>query len=149
MLSRFTFLGTGNKKEYDKFCREVLKKAFPKELHAQYRKSKAQLFSDWMEAGMSWDATMLLVSRKQETKSIARKDMHAMQARDIYARLGDTMAKELIGKRTSSGLYYLDDDFPNDPMAPWQGQPFDAILGVTSQSQFALSPPGTTCRRGN
>ena len=111
------FLGTSNKKEYDKYCREVLTKAFPKELHGQYRKSKAQLFSDWMEAGMDWDSTQLLVTRKQETKNLARKEMHAMQAVDILKKFGDAKGKELIAKRKAANLYYLDDDFPQDENA--------------------------------
>ena len=42
-----------------------------------------------------------------------------VQDRDIVAKLGKEKGDKVMASRWEAGLYYLDEDFPDDPMDLW------------------------------
>lgn len=80
------------------------------------RKSKLDLFSLWLDSGYDWDAVECEVQRTAGSKQVARRDMQAIQAKVLQKEMTEDRFKELIAKRVASGLYYEDDDHPEDPM---------------------------------
>ena len=106
-----------HKREWDSFVRQAASKhSFPCKLAPSYLKSKVELFNFWLDAGKDWDKTLAIVERKQQSESLSRKQWTAIQAKDIYATRTKEKADELVEKRKAANLYYLDDDFPEDPM---------------------------------
>ena len=120
-ISYFIFVelpspGVTNKKEWDTFARQCGNRSvFPSSLGGMYKKNKVELFNLWLDSGRDWDRTVITVERLQETKNLNRKEWRGVKAKDLKTQMGETKALELIAKRQESGLWYKDDDFPDDP----------------------------------
>ena len=107
--------GTTNKKEWDAFVRSAQSKSFPLQLSGVYRKAKVSLFGMWLDSGRDWDATVLKVEQVQEQETLARRQMQAVKAKTLKQEMGDQKFAQLKQLRESQGLFYKDDDFPDDP----------------------------------
>ena len=104
-----------HKKEWDTFMRQVANRTlFPTQLAPHFLKSKQDLFSSWLDCGQSWDKVLLDVERKQETLNLSRSEMTAVKAKDIKKTMSKEKFDKLWASRKSSGLYYIDKDFPDD-----------------------------------
>ena len=107
---------TTHKKEWDRFARQCANKSvFPVTLAGAYKRSKTDLFAAWLDAGMSWEKTEVLIQRRQDSKNLARRQMTGIQAKTLKEKLGEEKANRIITLRKDQGLYYQDDDFPDDP----------------------------------
>lgn len=107
---------TTHKREWDRFARQCANKSvFPISLAGAYKRSKVDLFGAWLDAGMKWDQTEVLVQRRQDSKNLARGQMTGIQAKTLKEKLGEEKANRIINLRKDQGLYYADDDFPDDP----------------------------------
>lgn len=47
---------------------------------------------------------------------LSRKEWTAVQAKTLKAELTEERFDDLIKRRTDAGLYYPDEDYPQDPM---------------------------------
>ena len=106
-----------NKKEWDKFDRSTktaLK--FPSSLAPMLKHKKHELFNLWLDNGMDWDKVTCHVEREQATKNLSRKQWTAIQAKVLKEKLTPERFEEIIKKRMDAGLFYKDDDYPNDPL---------------------------------
>lgn len=103
------------KKDWDAFDRSAKSKAFPVELHGQFKKQKLSLFGLWLDCGKKWDKVLLQVQQEQESVNLSRAQWMAAQAKDLKAKLPKEKFEELGKKRLEAGLYYEDKDFPDDP----------------------------------
>lgn len=77
---------------------------------------KVELFNMWLENDMSWDRVQCVVERQQTSSNLSRKEWVAVQAKDLKTRLPEDRFNELIKRRTEAGLYYPDEDYPDDDM---------------------------------
>ena len=110
---------TTNKKEWDKFIRQSMNKnLFPPRLAAAFVKQKNELFNMWLDTGEDWDAVACEAERKNQTSTLNRNQWQAVQAREVIQKYGKERGTEIIEKRKAASLYYLDEDFPDDPMDP-------------------------------
>ena len=106
-----------HKQEWDKYVRQVgNRNIFPAKLAPAFAKSKVDLFGLWLDSGMDWEKTTLLAERKRLTRNLSRNQLTAVQAKDLYKQKGEEKAKTLIAMREKEGMWYRDDDFPEDPM---------------------------------
>lgn len=103
-----------HKKEYDEFLRSAAGKTFPAELGSMFRREKLSLFGMWLDAEKDWKKVTLTIEQSKEKENISRKQWTAHQARDLEKVYGDEWP-ELKQKREAAGLYYQDDDFPDNP----------------------------------
>ena len=109
--------GKTNKAEWDRFDREIKTKGkFPTSLSPQLRRSKTDLFALWLDSGYDWDAVECKVTRSNESKQLNRREMQAVQAKELYAKMSQERFTQLIAKRMAQGLYYEDEDHPQDEM---------------------------------
>ena len=107
--------GTTHKKEWDRFDRQTKGGAFPTALMPFLRKKKADLFGLWLDHEGDWDKVVVEVDRLQSTTNLNRKQWTAIQAKDLQKSMPEDRFKELIKKRQEQGLYYADEDWPEDP----------------------------------
>lgn len=77
---------------------------------------KTDLFNLWLDHGGEWDSVACAVERAQETVNLSRKEWVAIQAKTLKERLPEARFTELIRKRMEAGLFYKDDDFPEDEL---------------------------------
>ncbi|CAK9086948.1 Uncharacterized protein SCF082_LOCUS41130 [Durusdinium trenchii] len=106
-----------NKKEWDKFDRQTKSSLkFPPSLQPMLKTKKVELFNMWLENDMSWDRVQCVVERQQTSSNLSRKEWVAVQAKDLKTRLPEDRFNELIKRRTEAGLYYPDEDYPDDDM---------------------------------
>ncbi|CAK9076382.1 unnamed protein product, partial [Durusdinium trenchii] len=109
--------GKTNKKEWDKFDRQTKSSLkFPPSLQPMLKTKKVELFNMWLENDMSWDRVQCVVERQQTSSNLSRKEWVAVQAKDLKTRLPEDRFNELIKRRTEAGLYYPDEDYPDDDM---------------------------------
>lgn len=80
------------------------------------KRKKKDLFNLWVENEMDWDRVQCVVERAQETSNLARKEWVAVQAKELKASMEKERFDDLIAKRVEAGLYYKDEDYPEDPM---------------------------------
>lgn len=80
------------------------------------KRQKTELFNLWLENGRDWDKVACVVERQTETKNLARKQWTAVQAKTLKASMPEDRFQDLIKKRTEAGLYYKDDDYPDDEL---------------------------------
>lgn len=103
--------GVTHKREWDKFVRS--KDRF--RVHSYFQSNKQELFNIWLDSSQSWDATCLEVQRIQTQTNEAKRGWESKKGRDIKREFGEEKGTKIIEARTSSGLYYECDIFPNDP----------------------------------
>ena len=96
--------------------RQIKSGTFPQALVPLLRRKKTDLFALWLDHEQSWDSVLCEVERKSKTENLARKQWTAVQAKTLKGSLSPEKYEDLIKKRTDAGLYYLDEDWPNDPM---------------------------------
>lgn len=78
------------------------------------RKSKVDLFGLWIDSGYDWDSVECEVQRTSGQKQLARRAWQAVQAKKLKETMTEDRYKELITKRVQAGLYYDDEDHPED-----------------------------------
>ena len=79
-------------------------------------RKKVELFNLWLDNQQDWDRVVCTVEREQATTNLSRKEWQAIQAKTLKASMSEDRFNDIIKKRTDAGLYYKDDDFPDDPM---------------------------------
>ena len=109
-----------NKREWDAYCRQLKANSkIPCQLseYAQASASqKTDLFGMWLDAKRDWTKCQLLPERKVKQENEAERGWCAVQGRDLKAKYQSTpeKAEKLMSTRKSQGLWYADDDFPDD-----------------------------------
>ena len=97
--------------------RQIKSGQFPVALQPMLKRhKKVDLFGIWLDHNQDWDAVVCHVERQTETKNLSRKQWVAVQAKVLKGQMDETKYEDLIRRRTEQGLYYDDDDFPNDPL---------------------------------
>lgn len=99
-----------HKREWDKFVRS--KERY--RIHSYYQSNKLELFGIFLDSGCCWDTTCLAVERKQSQTNEAKRGWIAKRGKDIKIEYGEEKGLQIIASRTSAGLYYESEDFPND-----------------------------------
>ena len=79
------------------------------------KRKKVDLFALWLDHGQDWGRVTCQVERAKETSNLARKEWGAVKAKTLKAEMDEEKYKDLIKKRTDQGLYYKDEDYPDDP----------------------------------
>ena len=96
----------------------------------------------WLENDMSRDRVQCVVERQQTSSNLSRKEWVAVQAKDLKTRLPEDRFNELIKRRTEAGLYYPDEDYPDDDMdwfvESWAQKKFPTQK-IDSEFMFVLS----------
>ena len=109
--------GVNSKKDWDSFNRAIQnKKCFPVELSSYVLKNKNCLFNAWCDANRNWDECKLIMERTQKNSTEGLSGWVAVKGRDLVKEYGEAKAETLMSKRYSSGLYYDDEDFPDDKL---------------------------------
>ena len=97
--------------------RQIKSGQFPQALHPMLKRhKKVDLFGIWLDHNQDWDAVVCHVERETETKNLSRKQWVAIQAKTLQGQMDTAKYDDLVRRRTEQGLYYDDDDFPDDPM---------------------------------
>ncbi|CAK9043898.1 Uncharacterized protein SCF082_LOCUS25020 [Durusdinium trenchii] len=121
-------LGKTDKNAWDKFDRSRKTLKFPESLRPMLKRQKTELFNLWLENGRDWDKVACVVERQTETKNLARKQWTAVQAKTLKASMPEDRFQDLIKKRTEAGLYYKDDDYPDDELETWYYMPQGRVV---------------------
>lgn len=110
---------TTHKREWDCFTKQLKSNGrVPTNLseYAATAANKQDLFGMWLDSGKDWKECSVILERKVSQKSQAEKGWTAIQGRELLARYHDNpeKAEKLMQSRRDSGLWYPDDDFPDD-----------------------------------
>ena len=109
--------GVNSKREWDSFNRAIQnKKCFPVELSSYVLKNKNCLFNAWCDANRNWDECKLIMERTQKNSTEGLSGWKAVKGRDLVSEYGEAKAETLMTKRYAAGLYYDDEDFPDDKL---------------------------------
>ena len=103
-----------HKKEWDRFSTQCRSKAFPLQLAPMLKRKKTDLFGIWLDSEEDWDACVIEVERSQESSSLSRKQWTAIQVKDLRKTMPEAKLNELVTRRKEAGLYYNDEDWPDD-----------------------------------
>ena len=97
--------------------RAVKSGKMPADLTTNYNTNKAGLFKTFVERDGNWDSVKAAVQRQSEASTTGKEKLKAMKPRDIRLLYPQDSAKgeQVISRRVKAGLYYPDEDFPNDP----------------------------------
>ena len=127
-----------HKQQWDKFDRQIKNSdLFPSSLAPYLKKKKADLFGMWLDSNECWDKTVLAVERYSESKNLARKQWVAVQGKELKKRYDAEQFEELIAKRESAGLFYKDEDFPDNKDETWYYMPSGRLVredNITGES---------------
>ncbi|CAK9066934.1 unnamed protein product [Durusdinium trenchii] len=134
---------TTRKKEWDRFDRQTKGGAFPTALMPFLRKKKADLFGLWLDHEGDWDKVVVEVDRLQSTTNLNRKQWTAIQAKDLQKSMPEDRFKELIKKRQEQGLYYADEDWPEDPQETWYYMPTGRVIRQEDSTSETLKMSAT------
>ena len=80
------------------------------------KRKKTDLFGLWIDFNEDWDRVAAEVERTRETSNLSRKEWEAVQAKTLKSQMSQEKFDDLVKKRKESGLYYQDDDYPNDEL---------------------------------
>jgi len=106
-----------HKKEWDRFDRSVKTQLkFHESLVPMLKKKKTELFNLWMDNSQDWDRVVCQVKRIQENRNTARKQWTAVQSKVLKERFSKERYEDLIKRRMDAGLFYKDEDYPEDPL---------------------------------
>ena len=106
-----------NKKEWDCFTKQLKTNGgCPIHLseYATTSQNKVELFNMWLDAKRDWNECSLQLERKMQRKNEGVKGWEAIQGRVLRERYSPEKFQALITSRKSAGLWYPDDDFPDD-----------------------------------
>lgn len=89
----------------------------PASLSEFYLTSKVELFNLWLDAEKDWEKCELQVERVQSQRNISKRGWIAVQGKELKKKY-DTEEKweKVRADRVAKGLYYQDDDFPDDAL---------------------------------
>eukprot|EP00435_Cladocopium_sp_Y103_P013278 s4214_g3.t1 len=102
------------KKEWDKFDRQLKSGALPSSLAPFLRKKKTDIFALWLDHDEDWDQVAVAAERMHESKNLARKQWTAIKYKDLAKQHDEAKLEEIVKKRKEQGLFYADEDFPDD-----------------------------------
>lgn len=69
-----------------------------------------------MDNSQDWDRVVCQVKRIQENRNTARKQWTAVQSKVLKERFSKERYEDLIKRRMDAGLFYKDEDYPEDPL---------------------------------
>lgn len=108
------------KLEWDQFSRAIKnRKSFPCELSPYLVKGKVDLFNAWLDAKGSWDECKLVLDRTRKNSTESVSGWVGVQGKKLVDEYGKDKAQILMDRRTTDGLFYDSDDFPDDPLERW------------------------------
>lgn len=107
--------GTTNKKEWDKFDRQIKAGGLPGPLAPFLKKKKQDIFALWLDNKEDWDKVSFEVQRWQEQRNLSRKEWTAVQYKELEKTVDSDRLEKILKKRQEQGLTYADEDFPEDP----------------------------------
>ncbi|CAK9102155.1 Uncharacterized protein SCF082_LOCUS47750 [Durusdinium trenchii] len=105
-----------HKREWDTFCRQARTK-MPFNLSEYFTTAKNDLFNMWVDAGCNWSKCALEVERRQAEKNISKRAWKAVQGKELKKRYSEEKWTKVKDARKSQGLFYWDEDFPEDEEA--------------------------------
>ena len=106
-----------HKREWDCFVKQLKShSAAPVQLseYAATNQNKVELFNMWLDCGRDWSQCALTLERKMEKKNEGSKGWEAVQGKTLRAKYDEDKFAALVKSRKASGLWYADDDFPDD-----------------------------------
>ena len=111
---------TTNKREWDSFCRQLkANNRIPCQVseYAQTSANKTCLFGMWLDSEKDWTKCQLLLERTLKQQNEAEKGWCAMQGHEIQKKYKNNpeRAEKIMKARRDAGLWYPDEDFPDDP----------------------------------
>ena len=68
----------------------------------------------WLDNGGDWDATKVQVERTQSQKNSTVNGWRAVQGKELRPKYTPEKFAQLVASRRAAGLFYKDDDFPDD-----------------------------------
>ena len=114
--------------------RQIKSGQFPQSLQPMLKRhKKIDLFGIWLDHNQNWDEVVCHVEREMETKNLSRKEWVAIQAKTLKGEMEQTKYDDLIRRRTEQGLYYDDDDFPDDPLDKGSEKLVSPKFGLVSE----------------
>lgn len=84
-----------------------------------FEANRVELFNMWLDSDKNWDEIKVKVDRLHENTNEASKGFISVKGRDIKKQYGDERGQQIMDARVESGMYYKDDDFPEDPNDSW------------------------------
>ena len=106
-----------NKREWDTFSRQIQsRKVFPVALSQYVVKCKNDLFQAWLDGGKKWDQCQLIMERRQKSSNEASSGWIAVAGKKLVEEMGEEKGKLVMDRRTRAGMFYDNEDFPDDPM---------------------------------
>ena len=116
-----------DKAAWDAFNRNARTK-MPHSLADHYSANKTELFNLWLDSGRDWSKVELSAERIQQQRSISSRGYEAIQGKELRKRYADEAKyKAVIASRRQSGMFYQDDDFPDDEEDTYFSQPMESI----------------------
>ena len=88
-------------------------------VHEYFETNRIELVNMWLDSEKSWDEVKIKVDRLHENTNEASKGFISVKGRDIKKEYGDVKGQQIIDARKESGLFYKDDDFPDDSDDSW------------------------------
>lgn len=83
-------------------------------VYSYFQSNKVELFNLWLDSNRDWESTTLKVERLQQQVNQSSRGWISVKGKDIVVQYGKEKGEQIIQSRTTSGLYYDDEDFPND-----------------------------------
>ena len=116
-----------DKAAWDAFNRNARSK-MPHSLADHFSANKTELFNLWLDSDRDWSKVELSAERIQQQKSISSRGYEAVQGKVLRKRYDDEAKyKAVIASRRQSGMFYQDDDFPDDEEDTYFSQPMESI----------------------
>ena len=99
--------------------RQISSRRMPTELSDYFANHKVELFNMWLNSNKSWDQTTLMVRRSMECRNTTTKGWEAVQGKTLKGKYSEAKFQQIVKSRRESGLFYEDEDFPNDDDETW------------------------------
>ena len=107
-----------HKKEWDSFCRTA-KSKMPVQLNEMFATQKQELFNVWMDCNKEWSKCTFEVERRHQVSNTASRGWTSIQGKELKQKYSEEKWEQIKKKRKEQGLFYPDDDFPNDDDETW------------------------------
>lgn len=107
-----------------------------------FQKNKGDLFEMWLEGDRNWRQVEMHVERKVSQESLSRKQWVAVQGKTLRTSYEKSKFEALVKRRREEGLYYEDDDFPDDPDEAWYYMPHGNKIRKDDKTKESVSLRG-------
>ena len=124
-----------DKRAWDSFMRQLkssTRKPIAVSEYATTHANRVDLFNMWLQSDRDWEKCEVLVERKLEKKNQSSKGWEAFQGKVLAQKYDEAKWNKIRESRKASGLWYQDEDFPDDDL--------DALF-LLRRRNFSFSNP--------